>query len=322
MANFIRCGSALLVLVLALAACAPAAQTPASPQPAQTSSQWGRDYFPNVTLLDQNGRAMRFYDDVIHGKVVSINFVYTTCTDICPLDTAQLRRVQQILGDRIGRDIHMYTISLNPQRDTPEQMRQFMRTYDVGPGWTFLTGAAEDVQLLQQRLGLRPVDESNLGDHDTSIIVGNEATGQWIKRSAFESPQLVADLLGRQLFNYAPAQARGRQSYAAAGEVTDRSRGYYIYRTRCQSCHTYGEGDRLGPDLAGVTQTRPHAWLSRWIREPDRMLAEGDQTALALKARYRDLAMPNVGLNEADVDAVLEYLRRRDAEAAQAAHGH
>ena len=66
-------------------------------------THWHGDYFPNVVLRDQNGRQLHFYDDVIRGKVVSINFIYTNCRDICPLDTAQLRRVQQLLGDRVGR---------------------------------------------------------------------------------------------------------------------------------------------------------------------------------------------------------------------------
>ncbi len=280
--------------------------------PPAPAREWGRDYFPNVVLQDQNGRQLRFYDDIVRGKVVAINFIYTACTELCPLDTAQLRQVQQILGDRVGRDIHMYSISLNPSRDTPEQLRQFMRSYDVGPGWTFLTGSTQDVQLLQRRLGLRPVDERSLREHDASIIMGNEPTRQWIRRTAYENPHLLADLLGRRLFNYASRGPSTRQSYAAAGEVTDRSHGFYLFRTRCQSCHTVGEGDRLGPDLAGVTRARPHAWLSRWIREPDLMIAEGDATALALKARYRDLPMPNLGLNEAEAEAIIQYLRTRD----------
>jgi protein SCO1 len=302
--------------VLAPAA-APAPALAPAPAEAQADHRWGRDYFPNFEMQDQDGRRLRFYDDVIAGKVVSINFIYTACGDVCPLDTAQLRRVQQILGDRVGRDVHMVTISLNPTRDTPAQLRQFMRTYGVGPGWTFLTGSAADVVTLQQRFGLRPADERSLREHDTSIIVGNERTAQWIKRSAYENPQLLADLLGRRLHNYATPGSATRQSYAAAGEVTDRSHGFYLFRTRCQSCHTVGEGDRLGPDLTGVTRARPHAWLSRWIREPDRMIAERDPTALALLARYRDLPMPNLGLNEAEAEAIIQYLRTRDAAASQ-----
>ncbi|MEQ1489591.1 MAG: SCO family protein [Terricaulis sp.] len=288
---------------------------------AQTS-RWGRDYFPNVVLQDQDGRSLRFYDDIVRGKVVSINFVYTTCVDVCPLDTAQLREVQRILGDHVGRDVHMYTISINPERDTPADLRRFMRTYDVAPGWTFLTGSREDIDLLQRRLGLRPVDERRLREHDTSIIVGNERTGQWIRRSAYESPRLLADLLARTLQNYAPPPVNARESYASAGQVADTSQGAYLFRTRCRSCHTLGEGDRLGPDLAHVTTARPQAWLQRWLREPDRMIAERDPTATALMARYRGVPMPNLGLNEEEATAILEYLARSDTEAAAAARSH
>lgn len=304
-----------LALMLAIVlACASSAG-------AQTS-RWGRDYFPNVVLQDQDGRSLRFYDDLIQGKVVSINFVYTTCTDVCPLDTAQLREVQRILGDHVGRDVHMYTISINPERDTPADLRRFMRTYDVGPGWTFLTGSREDIDLLQRRLGLRPVDERRLREHDTSVIVGNERTGQWIRRSAYESPRLLADLLARTLQNYATAPVNQRQSYSAAGEVADTSQGAYLFRTRCRSCHTLGEGDRLGPDLAGVTNARPHAWLQRWIREPDRMIAERDQTAMSLMARYRNVPMPALGLNESEADAILEYLQRSDRASGESETHH
>ena len=287
--------------------------------PAAMSQQthWRADYFPNVALTDQNGRRLRFYDDIIRGKIVSINFIYTSCTDICPLDTAQLRRVQQMLGDRVGRDIHMYSISVDPANDTPATLRRFMRSYDIGPGWTFLTGSREDVDLLQRRLGISPIEPgARLSEHDTSIVVGNETTGQWIRRSAYENPTLLANLLTSRLQNHAP-NAGERQSYAVAGQVTDTSPGAYLYRTRCRSCHTIGEGDRLGPDLAGVTASRPAAWLERWIREPDVMLAEGDPTATAMLPRYRNLPMPNLGLSHQDVDAVMTYLRAQDAARAR-----
>lgn len=283
-------------------------------------TRWRADYFPNVVLTDHNGRQQRFYDDIIRGKIVSINFIYTSCTDICPLDTAQLRRVQQILGDRVGRDIHMYSISVDPARDTPATLRRFMRSYDIAPGWTFLTGSQQDVDLLQRRLGIRPIDPTaRLSEHDTSIIVGNESTGQWIRRSAYENPQLLANLLDSRLRNHMP-NGETRQSYAVAGRVTDTTTGAYLYRTRCRSCHTLGEGDRLGPDLAGVTAARPHDWLARWIREPDVMLAEGDPTATAMLPRYRNLPMPNLGLTRSDVDSLLIYLREQDAARARAAH--
>ena len=302
-----RIASALVFLALTLSA----------PSAMSQQTRWRADYFPNVVLTDQNGRQLRFYDDIIRGKIVSVNFIYTACTDICPLDTAQLRRVQQILGDRVGRDIHMYSISVDPANDTPATLRRFMRSYDIGPGWTFLTGSAEDVELLQRRLGITPIAPgARLTEHDTSIVVGNETTGQWIRRSAYENPQLLANLLGSRLQNHMPSR-ESRPSYSVAGQVTDTSTGAYLYRTRCRSCHTIGEGDRLGPDLAGVSASRPHDWLARWIREPDVMLAEGDPVATAMLPRYRNLPMPNLGLTRSDVDSIMIYMREQDAARAR-----
>lgn len=296
----------LAVVLLTFAPVAEAQQAPAS----LSRPQYHGDYFPNIILHDQDGRAVRFYDDMIRGKVVAINFVYTTCTDICPLDTAQLRRVQQLLGERLGRDIFMYTISING--DSPEALRRFMRTYDVGPNWRFLTAPQADVTRLQRLLGLRIDDPNDLRSHNTSIVLGNERTAQWIKRSAYENPQNLVELLTVFLQNSAPNTSRRSQSYAAAGEVTDNSRGAYLFRTRCMSCHSMGEGDRLGPDLAGVAAARPAAWLSRWIREPDRMIAERDPVAIAMMARYRNLPMPNLGLSEAETADLIEYMRTQD----------
>ncbi len=292
----------------------------AGAQQAQVQTRYHGDYFPNIVLRDQDGRSVRFYDDMIRGKVVAINFVYTTCTDICPLDTAQLRRVQQLLGDRLGRDIFMYSISING--DTPEALRRFMRTYDVGPNWRFLTGSQADVTRLQRLLGLRVADPNDLRGHNTSIVIGNERTAQWIRRSAYENPQNLVELLTVAMQNHAPNVSRASQSYAVAGEVTDNTRGAYLFRTRCQSCHTIGEGDRLGPDLAGVADARPAPWLSRWIREPDRMIAEGDPVAVGMMARYRNLPMPNLGLGEPEIADIITYMRGEEARRAAAHPGH
>lgn len=300
-----------LLLGFGLAHIATAQQTSASTQP-----RWHGDYFPNIVLQDQDGRSVRFYDDLIRNKVVVINFIFTACTDICPLDTAQLRVVQKLLGDRVGRDIFMYSVSIN--NDTPEALRRFMRTYDVGPGWRFLTGSKEDVTRLQRLLGLRVDDPDDLRGHSASIVLGNETTAQWIRRAAYENPKNLAELLTVFLQNSAPTTSRKSQSYAVATEVTDNSRGAYLFRTRCQSCHSLGEGDRLGPDLAGVVASRPPAWLARWIREPDKMIAERDPTAMAMMARYRNLPMPNLGIGEDETADIITFMRSADEKRAAA----
>ena len=85
------------------------------PAPAAAyENQWGANYFPNVELTDQFGHKLHFYDDLLKGKTVAIEQFYTHCIDICPLETARLAQVQKMLGDRVGKDIFFYSISIDP----------------------------------------------------------------------------------------------------------------------------------------------------------------------------------------------------------------
>jgi protein SCO1/2 len=300
---------ALSALVLASAASA-----------SDTSGGWHGNYFPNVELTTHDGKKVRFYDDLIRGKVVAINFIYTQCGDVCPLDTAQLRQVHKLLGDRVGKDIFMYSISIDPSNDTPEALRRYMRTFDVGKGWTFLTGKPEDIALIQRKLGLRIAEPKKIRDHDTRFMLGNERTSQWIKRTPYDDVTVLANLLASTLHNHAGKQVGRLAGYEQAGNFKAISNGELLFRTRCASCHTHGGGDRLGPDLKGVTATRPHTWLARWLKEPNKMIAEKDPVALELMSRYRNLPMPNLGLSDEDANALIQYMQQLDK--AHAEHGH
>src|SRR5438093_7376127 len=140
----IRATSAWLVGVTALLSIGPAV----------AGSPWGADYFPNVPLITQDGTVVHFYDDLLKGKKVAINLIYTSCTDECPLETARLVQVQRLLGDRIGKDLFLYSISIDPKRDTPEVLKAYAEKFGVGPGWLFLTGKEGDVKLVAKKLGL------------------------------------------------------------------------------------------------------------------------------------------------------------------------
>ena len=115
------------------------------------------NHFPNVELITQDGKKVHFYDDLIKGKIVAIDLIYTTCHYSCPLETARLAQVQKKLGDRVGKDIFFYSISIDPEHDTPEVLKGYMEQFHVGPGWTFLTGKKEDIIFLGKRLGLTSV---------------------------------------------------------------------------------------------------------------------------------------------------------------------
>ena len=283
------------------------AQSPAS------AGAWRGDYFPNVILTDQDGKEYRFYDDLLKDKIVTINFMYTSCKDVCPLDTAQLLRVQELISDRVGKSVHMYSITIDPEVDTPEALKKYAYTYGVKPGWKFFTGKKEDIELIAKKLAIRTVTPGKPRDHDTSVMLANEKLGQWIKRSVFDDPKVLANLLTDTLTNFDVGIAGTSQAFEVAPRINIKSRGDYLFKTRCQSCHTIGGGDRLGPDLANVVASRPREWLTRWIKEPDKMIEEGDPIATELKARYRNLPMPNFGFTDVEVKSLIEYMAEMDA---------
>ncbi len=243
------------------------------------------------------------------------------------MQTARLANVQRILGDRVGRDVFMYSITVDPDTDTPEVLAQYAEKFNIGPGWLFLTGKQADLVLLRKKLGLYMKElRQDLNDHNTSIIIGNQATGRWMKRSPFENPYFLAEQLGSWLSNWKRPSAN-QVSYADAPKLRNISRGENLFRTRCIACHTIGEGDildarrQVGPDLLGVTRRRERAWLIRWLMEPQKMLAEKDPIIMGLLAAYGNVTMPNMHLNEIDVTALLEYLdtESRRVERAQSA---
>jgi protein SCO1/2 len=277
---------------------------------APAGSRWRGDYFPNIPLLTQDGKTVRFYDDLIKDKVVAINFIYTHCSDSCPAETASMRQVQKALGERVGRDIFFYSISIDPEHDTPAVLKEYTERFRVGPGWTFLTGNKADITLLRKKLGLYNEDESDQvsRDHSISLIVGNEATGKWIKRSPFDEPTVLARLLGYSLQQHAHSVNPEAMRYDKAPRLLESSRGEDLFRSRCDSCHRLDSEDMLGPGLSGLTEKRDHAWLVRWLKEPDRMLAEKDPIAIQLFDRYNKLPMPNLRLSDTDVDALIAYM--------------
>src|SRR5690242_19467161 len=140
-------GRILVPALLTVAAMSAAA-------PAIAGAVGGPGYFANVPLITQDGKVVRFYDDLLKGKAVVINLIYTRCTASCPLETAKLAQVQRLLGDRVGKDVFFYSISIDPTHDTPEALKAYARRFHVGPGWLFLTGKDEDVRLVSKKLGL------------------------------------------------------------------------------------------------------------------------------------------------------------------------
>jgi protein SCO1/2 len=147
---------------------------------------------PDVELLDQDGRKVRFYTDLVKGKTVAINFIFTTCTTICPPLGATFARVQRDLGERAGRDVHFISISVDPAVDTPERLKAWGAKFHAGPGWTFLTGAKPQVDELLRALA---ASTARPQDHSPTVLVGNDARGQWTRTYGLAKPSVLVKLI-------------------------------------------------------------------------------------------------------------------------------
>ena len=278
---------------------------------------WGKDYFPNIELTTSKGEKVRFYDDLIKDKVVAVNFIYTSCGEMCPVETARLKTVSQILGDRMGKDVFFYSITIDPDRDSVAVLDAYSKKFKTGEGWTFLTGDEEDIRLLRKKMGLYistiDEDERELSDHNVNLVIGNQALGRWVKRSPLENPYVIANQMGNWLHNWKQPR-KNRNKYEDAPKLRQITEGEMKFRNMCTSCHVISGGiakipnaPQIGPDLFGVGKVRDPQWLTRWLKEPDVMLAEKDPIAVALKEKYQ-VVMPNFSLSEVDVKNIIQFI--------------
>jgi len=188
------------MLFVGAAAAALAPFVLASSGKAEELPQSGAAWFTNVEVKTQDGRTLRFYDDVMKGKILLINFFYTDCDAICPLMTENLARVQELLGARVGDEIRMVSISLQPEHDTPEVLAAYAETYGAGPGWMFLTGKKDDIELLRHRLGfvdIDPVVDADPEQHIGTVRIANEPMHRWAMSPALLSPAALVRAVDR-----------------------------------------------------------------------------------------------------------------------------
>ena len=202
-----------------------AALPPATEQPEATppnhpdrGATIREQHLPNIPLTTHDGRKVHFYDDLVKGRVVAINFMYTKCSGVCVPSTANLVKVQKALGDRMEKEVTFLSFSLDAEEDTPEMLNEFAQDNDVGPGWFFLTGQKADIELLRRRLGAYepdPAVDADRSQHTGVVILGNEPKGRWLAISALSHPVRIRQAIERTLLP--PSQWRvGR---AAVAEV-------------------------------------------------------------------------------------------------------
>jgi protein SCO1 len=147
-----------------------------------TREKLQKRYFPNLELTTHDGKKVYFYDDLIKDKIVVINFMYVKCDGVCMPVTTNLKRVQKLLGKRVGRDIFMYSITLKPEEDTPRKLKEYVKAHHIKPGWTFLTGKPDEIDKLRRSLGFKDAKvklDQDITNHTGMVKYGNEARQWW-----------------------------------------------------------------------------------------------------------------------------------------------
>lgn len=180
-------------------ACAPIG-SPGAGHDARQDLKAAGPLFPNTPLLTQEGRPVRFYDDLVKGKTVLVNFIYTSCQKSCSPTTANLARLHGLLGDRVGRDLFLLSISLDPAVDRPATLREYAARFGQFRGWYFLTGNEREIDDLRRRLGLYdldPVIDRDKTQHAGIVVAGNDTTNRWLSLPALMDPRQLAQAVLR-----------------------------------------------------------------------------------------------------------------------------
>ena len=178
-----KCGMALR-LVETASDKGPATAINTQSTDTEETSSFSSSRIPDIVVYDQNGERLNFYRDLIKGKTVAINFIFTTCTTICPPLTATFRRVQQDLATS-APEAKLISISVDPATDTPQRLYDFAAKFKAGPGWAFVTGDSADIASLLRALGAAV---ANKNDHTPMILIGNDAAGYWTRAYGLASP--------------------------------------------------------------------------------------------------------------------------------------
>jgi protein SCO1 len=182
----------MMALALSLAGPVAMAAEQDTVAPPARGEQARKLEIPDEQLVDQDGKPVRLYSDLMKGRVVAVNFVFTTCSTICSPMTAVFSRLQKELGERLGRDVYLISISLDPATDTPERLARYADKFDRHAGWTFVTGPADRVKRALTALGGSVATKET---HTPVVLLGNEAAGEWTRAYGLSAPKQLAEQL-------------------------------------------------------------------------------------------------------------------------------
>lgn len=259
---------------------------------------------PDVQLVNQFGQPVHFYSDLVQGKVVAINFIFTTCTTICPPMGANYGHLQQLLGDRLGDEVALISISTDPVTDTPERLKAWSEQFKAKPGWTLVTGSKPDVDNLLKALGAFTPDRS---DHSPFILMGDEAQGIWRRVHGFTAPAKIEKILSEMLAASDKAALEPEAPETPAQSAPER------YFTNVQLVDQHGEQHRLYQDLLRGKVVVIHSFFSSCEATCPLMLS----TVAKLQARLGDRLGRDVFLLSISVDPLIDTPMKLKVQAEQ-----
>lgn len=180
----------------------------------------------DVPVVDQSGAAKRFYSELVKDRIVAINFIFTSCTTICPTLGANFARVQSLLGDS-GKDVSLISISIDPVNDTPARLAAWSEKLGAKPGWTLVTGERNDIDALLKSVGAFTPDKN---DHGPLIVLGDDRTGRWQRMNGFAAPSKIVSALHALGTERASAGSGAGEYFANLPLVDQDGRTVDLYR--------------------------------------------------------------------------------------------
>lgn len=161
-----------------------------------------RAYFTDLPVVTQDGEELRFFSDVLKGRIVVLTMFYTQCTGACPLTNQKLAEVQDLLGDAMGRDYFFVSVTLDPETDTPQVLKKYAENFGARKGWYFLTGNKENIRTITRRLGQT---DDNFQEHAVSFMLGNVPQAHWSRLPPNQPPEGIVGRLSLIAGTFAPA---------------------------------------------------------------------------------------------------------------------
>lgn len=190
------------------------------PDKSRPAASLGPGYYSNGVFTTHEGKQVRFYDDLIKGKISIINFMYASCDRLCPRSIACLAKVQDLLGDRLGRDMFMYSFTLKPDLDTPDKLAAYRRGHGARKGWYFLTGSEYDLTSIRFKLFRLddPLLDFSVDIHASMLRIINDNNSQWSSWVLPDPPHLIREAIS-WVEPTKPFAERVQENKALQGEI-------------------------------------------------------------------------------------------------------